>query len=241
MANEVILRVALAAHDARCHLDHIVAVAIAVGVGRGEDRAQLEQAVRQACEAQRWEAAATRALEGYSPEISSFLYARLRSPTDADDVYSMFAEDLWTGLPTFGWRCSLRTWAYTLARNAINRYKGAANNRAERNLTLSKPGRLSALIERERSRTRQYQRTAVKDRFRALRQQFDADDQTLLILRVDRDMAWGDIAIAMSGDAELAEEQVTREAVRLRKTFERLKTELRRAAEREGLLEPETE
>ncbi len=28
---------------------------------------------------------------------------------------SLFAEDVWTGLRSFGFRCSVRTWAYTLA------------------------------------------------------------------------------------------------------------------------------
>jgi RNA polymerase sigma-70 factor, ECF subfamily len=201
-----------------------------------EARTQLEQAVRDACDAKDFDAAATRALEAYSSEIISFLCARLRSSSDGDEAFSMFAEDIWTGLPQFAWRCSLRTWAYTLARNAANRYKVSPQNRDERNLTLAKSDRLSALIDRERTRTQLHRRTEVKNQFRALREQFDPDDQTLLILRVDRDMAWRDIAIAMSGDADLDDDAITREAARLRKNFERLKSELRRAAEAAGLV-----
>ena len=203
-----------------------------------EDRAEFEQTVRAACEAGSFEVETTRALEGYSPEIISFLHARLRSPSDTEEVYSLFAEDLWNGLPGFAWRCSLRTWAYTLARNAAHRFKAAPHNRRERNLTLSRPGRLSGLIESERTRTQLHQRTEVKDQSRALREQFAPDDQMLLILRVDRDMAWRDIAMTMSGDVDLDDEAATREAARLRKSFERLKSELRRAAEQAGLIEP---
>ena len=51
-------------------------------------------------------------------------------------------------------------------------------------------------------------------------------------------MAWRDIAITMSGDADLDDDAVSRESARLRKTFERVKSELKRMAEEEGLLGP---
>jgi len=201
-----------------------------------DEQAEVEQAVRRACEQQDFETAATLTLETYTNEILSFLGARLRSQSDAQEAFSMFAEDLWSGLPKFGWRCSMRTWAYTLARNAANRYAVSPQNRAERNLTLSQPGRLSALVERVRSATHAYQRTEVKDRFRALRERLDADDQLLLILRIDRNMGWRDIAIASSGNADLDDDAIGRESARLRKSFERVKAELKRMAEEEGLL-----
>jgi RNA polymerase sigma-70 factor, ECF subfamily len=203
-----------------------------------DEQADPEQAIRRAYEQQDLETAATLALEAYASEILSFLGARLRRQSDAQEAFSMFAEDLWNGLPRFAWRCSMRTWAYTLARNAANRYMASPQNRVERNLTLSKPGRLSALVERVRSATHVYQRTEVKDRFRALRERLDADDQLLLILRIDRDMEWRDIAIASSGDADLDDDAIDRESARLRKSFERVKTELKRMAEEEGLLGP---
>jgi RNA polymerase sigma-70 factor (ECF subfamily) len=198
----------------------------------------LESSIRSAWEAKDFERAATMTLRGYAGEILSFLSARLRSASDGQEAFSMFAEDLWQGLPQFGWRCSMRTWAYTLARNAASRYASSPHNRGERNLTLSKSGRLSALVENVRSATQVHQRTEVKDRFRALRERLDQEDQMLLILRIDRDMAWRDIAIAMSGDVELDDETVVRESARLRKSFERVKAELKRMAEEEGLLGP---
>ena len=101
---------------------------------------------------------------------------------------------------------------------------------------MSRAGRLSELVERVRSATQIHQRTEVKDRVRALREQLDPDDQMLLILRVDRGMAWRDLAIAMAGDADLDDTAIDREAARLRKAFERVKTELKAMAEKEGLL-----
>jgi RNA polymerase sigma-70 factor (ECF subfamily) len=148
----------------------------------------------------------------------------------------MFAEDLWSGLARFGWRCSMRTWAYALARNAANRYASSPHNRGSRNLGLSQSEQLSEIVERDRSTTQVHLRTEIKDRFRALREQLDLDDQMLLILRIDRDMTWRDIAIAMGADAELEQHAMARESARLRKSFERIKTELRRMAKEAGLL-----
>jgi RNA polymerase sigma-70 factor (ECF subfamily) len=197
---------------------------------------ELEPKIQQAWTAGDFEAAATVVLEGYGDEILSFLIARLRNPSDGQEAFAMFAEDLWTGLPKFGWRCSMRTWAYTLARNAANRYASAPARKGARNLTLSGPGRLSQLVERVRSATHVYQQTAVKDRVRALREQLDPEDQMLLVLRIDRGMAWRDLAITMAGDADLDDASIERESVRLRKAFERVKTELKRMAEADGLL-----
>jgi hypothetical protein len=53
-----------------------------------------------------------------------------------------------------------------------------------------------------------------------IRRQLDEDDQTLLVLRVDRDLAWRDIAIVFLGEAADAD-AITRKAAMLRKQFER--------------------
>ena len=197
----------------------------------------LERTIRAAWAASDFDTAATLAIEGYAAEVLSFLVSRMRSQSDGQDVFSMFAEDLWRGLPEFGWRCSMRTWAYTLARNAANRYVSSPDRQLERNLARTQPERLSALVERVRSATQVHRRTDAKDRFRALRERLEPDDQMLLILRIDRGMAWRDIAIAIAGDSELDDEAIARASARLRKGFERLKIALRRMAEAEGLLE----
>ncbi len=204
----------------------------------GDEQTDLEQRIRRAWDAKDFDAVATLTIEAYADQILSFLSARLRSQSDGQEAFSMFVEDLWIGLPQFGWRCSMRTWAYTLARNAANRYATSPHHRIERNLTLSQPSRLSALVERVRTATQVHQRTDVKDRFRALRERLEPDDQTLLMLRIDRDMAWRDIAITMAGDGNLDDDTISRESARLRKAFERVKAELKRVAQEEGLLGP---
>lgn len=196
-----------------------------------------EQSIREACERQQWEVAAVATLDAYGSEIVGFLTFKLKGVHEAHDVFSMLSEDLWTGLPQFGWRCSMRTWVYTLARNAATRYLSAAHRRRERGGDeFATASGVEQAVARVRSATHEYQRTDVKDRFRLLREELDEEDQTLLVLRVDRNLSWRELALAMTGDVELTDEALDKEAARLRKAFERVKGELRRLAQREGLL-----
>jgi len=195
-----------------------------------------EAAIRTACEAKAFDRATQLALEAYGKEILSFLYSRVRNPSNAQDAFSTFAEDIWTGFPGFGFRCSVRTWMYTVARNAAARVMASPDRRAARNLTISNVDEISALVARLRTETDAFQRTDVKDRFAALRDQLSPDDQMLLILRVDRGLSFRELALTMNGDTELDEAAIVREAARLRKAFERVKVELRVLAEQAGLL-----
>jgi len=195
-----------------------------------------EQEIRAAFDAGRMQDATSAVLSVYGDEILSFIHSRLRDRVDSEEAFAMFAEDLWSGLPSFGWRSSVRTWAYTLARNAAVRYASANGRRAARNLPLSCPAAVAQLVERVRETTECYKRTAVKDQFRALREQLDLEDQTLLILRVDRNLSWRELAQALSGTVDLDEAVIERESARLRKAFERVKRELKRLSEDQGLL-----
>jgi RNA polymerase sigma-70 factor, ECF subfamily len=197
---------------------------------------EREREIRVAFDAGRMQDAATAVLSLYGDEILSFIHSRLRDRVDSDEAFAMYAEDLWNGLPSFGWRSSIRTWSYTLARNATVRYASTSNRRASRNLPLSCPGAVAQLVERVRDTTECYKRTAVKDHFRALREQLDLEDQTLLILRVDRNMSWRELAQTLSGTVDLDEAMIERESARLRKAFERVKRELKRLSEDKGLL-----
>jgi RNA polymerase sigma-70 factor (ECF subfamily) len=66
-------------------------------------------------------------------------------------------------------------------------------------------------------------RPEARARVERLRQLLDEDDRTLLLLRVDREMPWRDIARVMADD----DEPPDRGAARLRKRFERVKQRLR--------------
>lgn len=198
-----------------------------------------EETIRRAWAALDYQTAATCALEAYGHEILSFLTARLRAPSDAEEAFSMFAEDLWKGLPQFGFRCSTRGWLYTVARNAANRYASAPARRKNRNVAIEHNSQVAGLIDRARSTTAGYRRTDVKDRVRALRDHLSPEDQSLLILYIDRDLPWREIAMVLTEQGEaLDDEALDREAARLRKRFERVKAELKTLAIEQGLIKP---
>lgn len=197
--------------------------------------------IRAACDARDYDRASSVALGRYGGELLAFVSARLRSTADGEDVFAAFAEKLWLGLPQFEWRCSLRSWCYRLVRNAANDFLSLAHHRRERNLTPGAQARLSQLVDHVRTNTRAYLRTPVKDRMQELRETLSADDQMLLILRVDRNMAWRDLAVALSdggsdGAAPPGDADLDKEAARLRKRFERVKDQLRELARADGLL-----
>jgi RNA polymerase sigma-70 factor, ECF subfamily len=191
-----------------------------------------EQEIRRAWEAGDYSAAATLAIERYGPEIFGVLAARLRSDADAADVFSLFAEFLWRGLPGFQWRSTLRAWAYRIARNAIARWAMASARKAARNLPMD--GELAEAVVRVRSSTLVHLKTEVKSEVRRLREELSEPDQMLLILRVDKDLEWAEVATALADD-DLPADELKREAARLRKRFQVVTEKLRDLARERGI------
>ena len=201
----------------------------------GEGREALESALRTAWNAGELRLCATQLLESYGPEILGFLAAAMRDREEAGDVFSQFSEDLWVGLGAFRGHCSFRTWAYTLARNAAHRHRRDPLRR--RRVAISECPELSELEARVRSATVSYLRTDVKDRVTRLRDALEPDDRMLLVLRIDRGMAWSEMAEVMlegedrEKDGPHDEADRARKAASLRKRFERLKERLRALAQ----------
>jgi RNA polymerase sigma-70 factor (ECF subfamily) len=201
-------------------------------------REDLEQDIRACSDRADHAGATTLALRGYGPEIYAFLAATHRSEGEAAEVFSMFAEGLWRALPTFGWQSSFRTWAYAVARRTSLRFRRDAGRRARRQEPLDDGSGVAEVAAQVRTATQQYLRTEVKARVAALREALPHEDQELLLLRVDRNLSWIELAHVLRGEEEAALEgaALTREAARLRKRFQLLKDRLREMARREGLL-----
>jgi len=173
--------------------------------------------------------AATAVVRHYGPQLLGYLCSVLRSEADAGEVFSMFSEDLWRGLPGFRRECPLRVWCYRLAWHAAARFLRDPFRGRGRRLETNE---LSRLVEEVRSSVflgRDQARQATLDRLRA---GLSPDERTLLVLRLDRGLAWAEVALV------LAEEQGQPvDEAALRKRFERLKDKLAERARREGLLE----
>jgi RNA polymerase sigma-70 factor, ECF subfamily len=169
--------------------------------------------------------AATVALQAFGPALLGYL-ASLLDEDDARDVFSAVAEDAWRGLPGFRFECSLRAWLFRLAWHAASRFLRDPWRRRGQPLPTSAASRLAASIADE-SRSPEGRRGAL----RALRMRLSPEEQSLLVLRVDKELEWEEVADV------LAEAGGSSTPAALRKRFERVKDRLARMAREEGLLE----
>ncbi len=197
----------------------------------GGDR---EASIRAAHSKADWDLATTLALRVYGGEILGYLLATHRDDAFASDAFSVFSERLWKAMPTFGWACSLRTYAYVLARHAAHDVRHGKKELARVPLS----SLVSELAERIRTETRSFLKDEKRDAIAALRDELPEDDRSLLILRVDRDLAWNELARVFADERgeTLAEADVAREAARLRKRFQLVKEKLLEMGRARGLL-----
>jgi len=203
-----------------------------------DEMSQVEETAREAWSRGDMAATATLVYEEYGTEIYSFLLAQFPGQaSSADDVFSQFSEDFWCGLPSFGWRCSLRAWCYKVARSAASRYRRTPDNQRGRRVPVSSAPWVDAFIQRTRTTTQPHLRTDVKDEFHRLREKLAEEDRDLLILRVDRGLAWRDIAYAMLGvDQPADNEAILRKEAALRQRYSEVKKRLKALAIDSGLL-----
>lgn len=201
-------------------------------------RPDVEEEVRRRVDDGDRDGATTSALQGYGQEVLELLGALHRNEGDeAAEVFSLFAEGVWRGIERFAWESSLRTWLYAVARRSSLRYRRDGRRRAAREEPLPEASNASILVAKLRSKTGSLFRTEGRSRVAALRDSLPAEDQTLLMLRVDRQLAWNELALVMNdGEAPLGDEELRREAARLRKRFQLVKERLHELAVKAGLV-----
>jgi RNA polymerase sigma-70 factor (ECF subfamily) len=172
-------------------------------------------------------AAATAAIQEFGPPVLRYLRSLLRDEDDASDAFSVFAENVWRGLPTWRGEGSLKAWAFRLAWNGAMNLKNEAYRRRGRRFF---SGEASALAEEIRTRSHvkvERQRNALDK----LRESLDVEEISLLTLRIDQKLSWAEIADVTAVDGQRVE------AAALMKRFERLKGRLAKMAKEQGLLE----
>jgi len=188
----------------------------------------LEERVRALIAAGDLAGAATAVVQDQGSAVFGYLCSIVPEEDDAHDAFSMWAEDVWRGLPGFRWECSLRAWAYRLAWHAACRLRRDPYRARGKRLASSAASRLAASIAASTFAT-----GSRREGLRRIRAKLPPDDQTLLILRIDRELEWDEVAAVLSREGE----PVTAPA--LRKRFERLKDRIAELAREEGLLEGE--
>jgi RNA polymerase sigma-70 factor (ECF subfamily) len=219
----------------------------------GHDPTDAREApIRRRSEEGDFDGAATLAVRLYGPEIFGFLLAVHRREEDASDVFSLWSERLWRTLGSFAWQCSLRTWAYVLARSVSSRFRQTEAKRAQRQVPLSACAALSEIAAQVRTETLSFLATERQSEIQRLRESLSPEDRALIILRIDRGLAFSELArIFLENEQDGAEgareegapaadqEALQREAARLRKRFQLVKQRLLALAKERGLFHVE--
>lgn len=185
-------------------------------------RAELESRVQGCLAEGRLREAFELGAEGYGAEVLGYLHALLRDETLARDAFDALLEQVWLGLASFEGRSSFRTWMYALAFRQAARQRRTLRRRREQPL-----GSQHELPASERQSTALHRRTEARDWLARTRAELGASEQSLLILRIDRELGWDEIGAVVGVPA-----------ASLRKRFERIKARLRAAAARDGMLAP---
>jgi RNA polymerase sigma-70 factor (ECF subfamily) len=185
-----------------------------------------DSAIRQAWEAGDVDRGSAAIIERLGPEVLQYLSGILVDPDDAHDAFSLFCERVWLSFPRLEWRCSVRTWAYVIARRAsvdVVRDK----HRHERRLATSSDSTLQAVPDQVHTTTPPVLRTEGHSASALLCDELSPDDRALLVLRVDRGMPWQELAHVFLDKESVGEDELRREALPLRERFQLVRKRLR--------------
>ncbi|HEY0190538.1 MAG TPA: sigma-70 family RNA polymerase sigma factor [Kofleriaceae bacterium] len=167
--------------------------------------------------------ATTLVLRELGPEVLGFLSGVL-GDDEGDEVFSTFSERLWRSLYGFEGRCSLRTWVYVLARHELGRYRRGIRRHEDGRVPISQ---LQEVLVEIKTQNRSTLAANRRDQLTQLRDELPEEDRMLLILRLDRNLGFDEVALAFSEDPEnMSELDRKRESARLRKRFQLVKDRL---------------
>jgi len=190
--------------------------------------------VRTLLQGRDYAAALTLTIRSYGPEVFGWLTAQLRDAEQAREAFAWFAEDLWNSLRNFRGECSVRTWAYAVARNSLRRFRERGRAGQLDGVVLSEVSRASVLMVAPITSDSHFTKERKLDLIERLRGELDEEDQALLTLRVDKGLNWREVATVLHFEGTLPSEDVlAREEARLRKRFQLVKDKLRKLAQEE--------
>ena len=171
-------------------------------------------------------AAAEVVLRERGPAILRYLRSLLRDPDDADDAFSMFAQQVWKAVGGIRDPEAIDPWLFRVAFREAVRVRDDAWRRRKRRLPTSEAHRVADEVRR--SFISVERRLSALEKLRA---SLTLEEQHLLVLRIDHRLPFEEIAGTLGGHAGAVD------AAALRKRFQRIKARLARLAKTEGLLD----
>ncbi len=118
---------------------------------------------------------------------------------------------------------------YAIARNVMRMRSRSAARRRRRGAVIGDSA-LDKVAQAVRTETLAFLRTETRSRLQALRDTLPEEDRILLVLRIDRKLAWNDLARVLAeteGNETPTDARLKTESARLRKQFQVVKERLR--------------
>jgi RNA polymerase sigma-70 factor, ECF subfamily len=187
---------------------------------------ELDRLVRERQATDGPDGAATALIEALGPAILRYLRSMLRVEEDAADAFSQWSENVWTGLPSFRGESSLKTWGYRLAWNAAQNLRNEAWRKRGQRFATGQASALAMSIQTKSVVVVERQRQALEE----LRAALSDEDRSLLVLRLDQQLSWNEVAEVLAAEGKRIEPAT------LMKRFERVKAKLGELARERGLL-----
>jgi RNA polymerase sigma-70 factor (ECF subfamily) len=187
----------------------------------------FEARLNEALDAGDIDAAATLVIQSLGPQILAYLRSVMRAPDEAEDVFAVFAENVWKGLPSWRRQSSIRTWAYRVAWNAATHLLRDPYRRRRDRFPTTMASRVAQAVVSSGRGTRERQASALDE----IRATLAPEEQSLLTLRLDRDLSWREVSEIMAEPGTPATDPAT-----LRKRYERVRPTVARLARERGLL-----
>lgn len=146
------------------------------------------------------------------PELRGYCRGVMACENAGDDLYQDVLEGVWTGLPSFLFACSVRTWVYAIAHHMVlGRFRRYSRHKVVRLDT----DQAAALPDQ--SLSVQLAQAEQRERVAALRESLSAEEREIIILRTEREMGFREIATVL---------QITESAARQRYLRARRRLEL---------------
>jgi RNA polymerase sigma-70 factor, ECF subfamily len=190
-----------------------------------QEHQALEDAITRALVAGDLHDAATRAIRGYGRDLLHYLRSVLQDSEAASDVFAELCSDMWRGLAAFRRESSFRTWAYRLAWNAARDHVRDVRRRQQRVRRLETTEAEHLADELSRNTPAGLRSTGVVEKMARIAAMLDLEERSLLLLRVEQQLPWKDVANVVSQSGDEVDD------VTVRKRFDRLKRKIRDLAD----------